>query len=46
MKIKNWTACIQDREKWKEEGVERGQSCQRLKKVQCLEEEEDLLCYN
>jgi hypothetical protein len=25
MKIKNWTACVRDREKWKEEGgVERG----------------------
>jgi hypothetical protein len=23
MKIRNWTACVQDREKWKEEGVER-----------------------
>ena len=33
MKIKNWTACVQDREKWKKEVV------QQLKKVQRLEEE-------
>jgi hypothetical protein len=26
MKTKNWTACVQDREKWKEEGVERGKT--------------------
>jgi hypothetical protein len=26
MKIKNWTACVQDREKWKEEGVEKGKT--------------------
>ena len=23
MKIKNWTACVQDREKWKKEVVEK-----------------------
>ena len=23
MKIENWTACVQDREKWKEEVVEK-----------------------
>ena len=23
MKIRNWTACVQDREKWKEEVVEK-----------------------
>jgi hypothetical protein len=39
MKIKNWTACVQDREKWKKEVVE-GQNCQQLKEVQRLEEEE------
>jgi hypothetical protein len=26
MKIKNWTACVQDRGKWKKEGVERGKT--------------------
>jgi hypothetical protein len=26
MMIKNWTACVQDREKWKEDGVERGRT--------------------
>jgi hypothetical protein len=26
MKIKNWTAWVRDREKWKEEGVERGKT--------------------
>jgi hypothetical protein len=26
MKIKNWTACVQDREKWKEEVVERAKT--------------------
>jgi hypothetical protein len=26
MESRNWTACVQDREKWKEEGVERGRT--------------------
>ena len=26
MKIKNWTACVQDREKWKEEVVEKAKT--------------------
>ena len=26
MKIKNWTACIQDRQKWKEEVVEKAKT--------------------
>ena len=26
MKIKNWTACVQDRQKWKEEVVEKGKT--------------------
>jgi hypothetical protein len=41
MKIKNWTACVQDREQWKEEVLWEGQNCQQLKKVQRLEEEEE-----
>ena len=26
MKIKNWTACVQDREKWKKEVVEKAKT--------------------
>jgi hypothetical protein len=26
MKIKNWITCVQDREKWKEEVVEKGKT--------------------
>jgi hypothetical protein len=26
IKIENWIACIQDREKWKEEGVEKART--------------------
>jgi hypothetical protein len=40
MKIKNWIACVQDREKWKEEVVEKAKNFQPLKEVQRLKEEE------
>jgi hypothetical protein len=26
MKVKNWTACVQDREKWKKEVVEKAKT--------------------
>jgi hypothetical protein len=32
MKIKNWTACIQDREKWKEEVVEKAKTFSNYRK--------------
>ena len=39
MKIKNWTACVQDGEKWKKEVVEKAKTFHHLKKVKRLEEE-------
>jgi hypothetical protein len=39
MKVKNWTVCVQDQEKWKKEGVGKVKTKQ-LKEVQRLEEEE------
>jgi ribosomal protein L12E/L44/L45/RPP1/RPP2 len=32
MKIKNWTACVQDREKWKKEVVEKAKTLSNLRK--------------
>jgi hypothetical protein len=40
MKIKNWTACVQDREKWKEEGVERGKTVRNERKFSAWIEED------
>jgi hypothetical protein len=32
MKIKNWTACVQDREKWKKEVVEKAKTVSNQRK--------------
>jgi hypothetical protein len=40
MKTKNWTACVQDREKRKKEVVEKDKKVRQLKKFQRLEEED------
>jgi len=46
MKIKNWTACVQDREKWKKEVVEKAKTLRNYRKFSAWKKKITEYCSN